>query len=142
MSEIGLSIGKKTEKKEGTKMEKVKGRLLKEENIFELIKDRIEIPSLLKVTGKTGNVMDNGKEWAHLLVVDVDEERILSESGIADLAPIYRVKLVRYDKENLDNYIGKKIDVNSLEVTLRIDKNKQVDGIDFKSEFKNIKWVD
>lgn len=107
----------------------------------------VNIPPLVVVKSYESGTVENGSrtiDWARLEVVDMAELEALESVGLAENANILKVKLQNYQGQLLENFVGKTISTEEMELVLekrRQGNNSNIDGVAFRTDISTIKEV-
>lgn len=144
-----VSIKLKKELKEEVKntMKKLSMHEVNEEFLLKFLEENegVNVPNQVTVNklneGEYEARDGSKKPWVSFDVVGVEEYATLSSVGLENLASVMKVKISNYEGENVQRFVGANISVNNAKLEFVKDKYKNIIGLCFRMELKDIEVV-
>ncbi|TDM28962.1 hypothetical protein ETI03_11245 [Macrococcoides canis] len=114
------------------------------EMLLEVIKvnNLADVPSVITVLdfnlGEYQARNDEMKPWANLVVTDTRKLEALKTIDLEENAKMIKVKLAKYEGENLDNLLGKELSTQNMNLEFSTDKFGNVTGLVFKTSLDEL----
>lgn len=122
------------------------------ETLLELLSGgnvEMSIPSEVTVVDYVADSIDRGDKglmyWARLEVVSTEELELLKQVGLEENANPLKLKISGYSNENLNSFVGRTVDTTGMELVFdekKIRDSKEIVGLCFKADLKDVKVVD
>lgn len=114
------------------------------EMLLEVIKvnNLADVPSVITVLdfnlGEYQARNDEMKPWANLVVTDTRKLEALKTIDLEENAKMIKVKLAKYEGENLDNLLGKELSTQNMNLEFATDKFGNITGLVFKTSLDEL----